>query len=53
MIHPVFDVGEAAGKAGEDGRGDGFGGDVKLGVVGIAVELESMAADDVSKWEHV
>ena len=33
--------------------GDGFGGDVELDIVSIAVELETMAADDVTEGEYV
>ena len=33
--------------------GEGFGGDVKLDVVSVAVEMEVMTADDVTKGEHV
>ena len=39
MVHPVFDVGEAAGKGGVDSGGNGFGGDVELGVIGMTVEV--------------
>lgn len=53
MVHPSFDVGEAVSEGGENGRSDGFGGNVQLGVVSIAVEVKTMAADDVTKWEHV
>lgn len=35
------------------GVGDGFGGDVQLAVVGVAVELEDMTMDDLAKGEHV
>lgn len=33
--------------------GEGFGGDVQLDVVSVAVEMEMMTADDVTKGEHV
>ena len=32
---------------------DGFGGKVKLGVIGVAVELESMLTEDLTKWQDV
>ena len=35
------------------GWGDGFGGEVQLSVVGVAVETEAMAAEDVTKGEDV
>ena len=53
MVHPGFYVGEAVGEGGENSWSDGFGGDVELSVVGIAVKVKSMAADDVAKWEHI
>ena len=53
MGHPVFDVSDAVGKGGEDGGSDGFGGDVELRVIGITVEEETMAADDVTEGEHI
>ena len=33
--------------------GDGFGGDVQLDFVGIALELESVTMDDFAKGEKV
>lgn len=53
VVHPGFYVGEAVGEGGENSCGDGFGGDVDLSVVSIAVKVKSMAADDVTKWKHV
>ena len=53
MVHPGFYVGEAVSEGGESSWGDGSGGDVELSVVSIAVNMKSMAADDVTKWEHV
>ena len=35
------------------GSSDGLGGEVELSIVGITVKLEAMAAEDLSKWEHV
>ena len=32
---------------------DGFGGEVQLGVVGVGVELKSVVAEDLTKWEDV
>ena len=34
-------------------RGDGFGGDVELDVICIAVEVEAMALDDLTEGEEV
>lgn len=34
-------------------RSDGFGGDVQLDVISVAVKMETMAVDDVTKGEHV
>ena len=33
--------------------GDGFGGDVELNVIGVAVEAETMTVYDATKREHV
>ena len=46
--HQRFDVSEAVG---ESGRDDGVGGDVKLDVIGITVEMETMVANDVAKGD--
>jgi len=35
------------------GWGDGLGGEVELGVVGVTVEMEAMAAENFSKGEYV
>ena len=48
MVHPGFDVGDAVGEGGEDGRNNGCGVDVQLGIVSITVKLKNMAADDVT-----
>ena len=45
-MHPDFDVGEAVGECGVSGSGDGFGGDVDLDVVSVAVKAETMAFTD-------
>ena len=37
----------------EDSRGDGFGGHVELGIIGVAVKMESMVADDLTEGKHV
>ena len=39
MVHPGFYVGEAVGEGGENSWSDGFGGDVELSVVSIAVKV--------------
>ena len=44
---------ETVAECGEGSVGDGFGGDVKLDVVGVAVKLESIMMDDFAKGEHV
>lgn len=33
--------------------GDGFGGDVELDVIGVAVEVETMTMYDITMWEDV
>ena len=38
---------------GVSGGGDGVGGDVKLDVIGITVEMETMVANDVAKGEQI
>lgn len=41
---------------GQDGLScshNGFGGDVELDIVSIAVEVKTVAADDGTDWEHV
>ena len=35
------------------GRGDGFGGDVELDIIGVAVKVETMVADDVAMGKQV
>ena len=35
------------------GRGDGFGGVIKLDIISIAVEVETMVVNDVAKGEQV
>ena len=35
------------------GSSDGFDGDIELGVIGIAVGIETMVTYDVTKGEHV
>ena len=35
------------------GSSNCFGGEVKLGVVGVAVKMEAMAAEDLTKGEDV
>lgn len=36
-----------------DGRGDGFGGEVELGIISITVEAEAMAPEDFTKGKDV
>ncbi|CAB1429756.1 unnamed protein product [Pleuronectes platessa] len=45
----VEEVREAIGEGGVSGRSDGIGGEVKLRIVCITVELEAMAVEDLSK----
>ena len=47
MVHPGFDVSETVGESGGDGRSNGCGGDVQLGIVGVTVKL-TISADDVT-----
>lgn len=44
---------ETVGDGRVGGGGDGFGGDVELGVVSVEVEVENMVAYDVAKGEQV
>ena len=48
VVHPGFDVGEAVCELGENGRSNGSGSDIKLGIVGVTVKVETMVADDVT-----
>ena len=50
-IHPNVHWASVEGRVG--GSSDGLGGEVELSIVGITVNLEAMAAEDLSKWEHV
>ena len=52
-MHPDFDFSEAVGECGVSGSSDGFGGDVDLDVVSIAVKAETMVAYDTAKAQHV
>lgn len=40
-------------QGGQSCIGDGFSGDVKLDIICVAVNVETMAADDGTKGEHV
>ena len=51
-MHPGFDV-KAGGESGVGGGRDGVDGDVKLDVIGVAMELETVSADDVTEGEQV
>ena len=35
------------------GTSNGLGGEVELSIDGITMKLKAMAAEDLSKWEHV
>lgn len=52
-VHPGFNVSEAVGDSGVGGRGDGFSGDVELNIIGIAVKVETMVANDIAKGKQV
>lgn len=52
-MHPGLDVIEAGGQSGLSFSGDGCSGDVEMDVIGVAVEVETMAATDVANGEHV
>jgi len=52
-VHPGFIVSEAIGDSGVGGRGDGFSGDVELNIIGIAVKIETMVANDIAKGKQV
>lgn len=53
IVHPGFNVRNAIGDGGENSRGDGFGGKVDLGIICVAVKMESMVADDLTEGKHV
>lgn len=53
VAHPGFNICQAVGEGGKDSWSDGFSGDVELDVIGVAVELKSMAAYNVTEWKHV
>jgi hypothetical protein len=53
VLHPSFNISQAGGESGVGGSSDGFGGEVQLGVVGITVKMEAMAAEDLTKGENV
>ena len=52
-LHPSFKVAKGGSEGGVDGRGDGFGGEVELGVVSIAKEAEAAALKDFTKGKNV
>ena len=52
-MHPGFDFSEAVGQSGVSYSSDGFSTHVELDVVAIAVEMETMMTDDVTKEKHV
>ena len=49
-MHPCFNVCEAGGEGGVSGSGDSLGGEVELGIICIAMELEVVVTKDLSKW---
>ena len=53
MFASRFDFSEAVGECGVSGSGNGFGGDVDLDVVNIAVKVETMVVYDGAKRQHV
>lgn len=53
LLHPRFQVAKAGCEGGVDGRGDGFGGEVELGIISITVEAEAMAPEDFTKGKDV
>ena len=52
-VHPGFNVSKAVGESGVDGGVDGFGGDVEVDIIGIAVKVKTMVANDVAKGKQV
>lgn len=52
-VHPGFYFNEAVCDSGSDSWGNGFCGDIDLGIVGIAVKVKSVVTNDVAKREHV
>ena len=53
VLHPGLNISQAGGESGVGGSSDGFGGEVQLGVVGTTVEMEAVAAEDLTKGENV
>ena len=52
-MHLDFDFNEAVGECGVRSSSDGFGGDIDLDVVNVAVKVETLAAYDAAKGQHV
>ena len=53
MSQPCFYCGDAGFDVGEGRVLGGFGADIDLGVVGVAVIVQVEVADDVTKGEEV
>ena len=53
VLHPVFYFSQAGGEGGVGGSSDGFRWEVQLCVIGVAVKVEAMAAEDLTEGEDV
>ncbi|XP_077080449.1 uncharacterized protein LOC143732878 [Siphateles boraxobius] len=47
-----FNISEAVGDSRVGNASDGFGGDVKLNIIGITVKVETMVSNDIAKGEQ-
>ncbi len=51
--HPALDVFQAGGEGGGRDGSSGFGGDVDLCVIGVAVKMDPMMTEDCAQGEEV
>ena len=52
-LHPGLNIGETVGQGGGYSCGDGFGRDVDLDIIGVAVEVKTIFTYDISEWQDV
>ena len=50
-LHPGLNISVAIGQGGGYSCGDGFGRDVDLDIIGVAVEVKTMFVYDISEWQ--
>ena len=53
LLHPWFYISKTGGESKVGDWGDGLAGEAELGVVSVAVEIETMTTDDLSKGKDV